>query len=139
MKVLVDTPIWSFAFRSKNVSFENHVENLKTLIIEQRVVIIGAIRQEVLSGYSDLAKFETLKNKLKYFENALIIDDDYIQAAEFYNICRKNGVQGSHIDFLICAVAVRLGVEIYTTDKDFLNYQKHLPIKLYSVGITHFL
>ena len=65
-----------------------------------------------------------------------IFDDDYIQAAEFYNICRKNGVQGSHIDFLICAVAVRLSVEIYTTDKDFLNYQKHLPIKLYSVGIN---
>jgi hypothetical protein len=136
LKVLVDTPIWSFAFRSKNAGFENHVENLKTLIIEQRVVIIGAIRQEVLSGYSDLAKFETLRNKLKYFENALIIDDDYIQAAEFYNICRKNGVQGSHIDFLICAVAVRLGVEIYTTDKDFLNYQQYLPIKLYSVGIN---
>ena len=34
---------------------------------------------------------------IEYFENALIIDDDYIQAAEFYNICRKNGVQGSHI------------------------------------------
>lgn len=136
MKIWVDTPIWSFAFRSKSTGFENHVENLKTLIIEQRVVIIGAIRQEVLSGYSDLAKFDTLKNKLKYFENALIIDDDTIQAAEFYNICRKNGVQGSHIDFLICAVAVRLGVEIYTTDKDFVNYQQYLLIKLYSVGIN---
>ena len=48
----------------------------------------------------------------------------------------KKGVQGSHIDFLICAVAVRLSVEIYTTDKDFLNYQKHLPIQLYSGGIN---
>jgi predicted nucleic acid-binding protein len=136
LKVLVDTPIWSFAFRSKNAGFENHVENLKALITEQRVVIIGAIRQEVLSGYSDIEKFELLKNKLKYFENTPIIDDDYIQAAEFYNRCRKKGIQGSHIDFLICAVAVRLNIEIYTTDKDFLNYQQYLPIKLYSDGIN---
>ena len=135
MKVLVDTPIWSFAFRSKNAVFAHHVEHLKALIADQRVVIIGAIRQEVLSGYSDFEKFETLKNQLQYFENALIIDEDYVQAAEFYNLCRKKGMQGSHVDFLICAVAVRLGVEIYTTDKDFLNYQQYLPIKLYR-GVT---
>lgn len=134
MKILVDTPIWSFAFRSKNAAFENHVENLKGLIADQRVVIIGAIRQEVLSGYSDLEKFEILKDKLKYFENASIHDDDYIQAARFSNICRKNGIQGSHTDFLICAVSVRLNIEIYSTDKDFLNYQKHLPIKLYKIS-----
>ena len=131
MRVLVDTPIWSFAFRTKNEAFAHHVEQLKALIADQRVVIIGAIRQEVLSGYSDFEKFETLRNQLQYFENAAIIDEDYVQAAVFYNLCRKKGVQGSHVDFLICAVAVRLDVEIYTTDKDFLNYQTHLPIKLY--------
>lgn len=108
MKVLVDTPIWSFAFRTKNEAFEHHVENLKILIADQRVVIIGAIRQEVLSGYSDVNKFEILKNQLHYFENTAIIDEDYVQAAGFYNLCRRNGVQGSHVDFLICAVAVRV-------------------------------
>lgn len=136
MKILVDTPIWSFAFRTKNSIYENHVENLKSLIADQRIVIIGAIRQEVLSGYSDLNKFETLKEKLKYFENTATINEDYIQAAKFSNICRKKGIQGSHIDFLICAVAVRLNIEIYSTDKDFLNYQKYLPIKLYKVKIN---
>lgn len=133
MKVLVDTAIWSFAFRSKNAAFEHYIENLKALIADQRVVMIGAIRQEVLSGYSDLSKFEILKNQLAYFKNTPVVDDDYVQAAKFYNLCRKNGVQGSHIDFLICAVAVRLGVAIYTTDKDFLHYQAHVPIKLYRI------
>jgi len=97
------------------------------------VLIIGAIRQEVLSGYSDLNKFETLKTRLSYFENTPMLDEDYITAARFYNECRQKGVQGSHIDLLICAVAVRLNIPILTSDKDFGFYQQHLPIKLYPI------
>ena len=132
MKVLVDTCIWSHALRSKNPAFEVQVKILENLIADQRVLIIGAIRQEVLSGYSDLNRFETLKTKLSYFENTPILDVDYITAARFYNECRQKGVQGSHIDLLICAVAVRLSIPILTTDKDFGFYQQHLPIKLFS-------
>ncbi len=133
MKVLVDTCIWSHALRSKKPDFEAEVKSLETLIADQRVLIIGAIRQEVLSGYSDLNKFETLKAKLNYFENTPILDEDYITAARFYNECRQKGIQGSHIDLLICAVAVRLNIQIFTSDKDFGFYQQHLPIKLYSI------
>ncbi|MBL0731257.1 MAG: PIN domain-containing protein [Desulfosarcina sp.] len=132
MKILVDTPIWSYALRSKRDEFAQHVRELETLIVDQRVLIIGPIRQEVLSGYSEMRKFERLDAKLKYFENTPIIDDDYIQAAKFSNICRKNGVQGSHIDFLICSVAYRLQAQIFTTDKDFEHYQNHVPIQLFT-------
>ena len=133
MKVLVDIPIWSYALRSKRPGFEQHVKELEGLIADQRVLIIGPIRQEVLSGYSDIKLFEKLNNKLRYFENSLVVDDDYVQAAHFSNICRKNGVQGSHIDFLICAVAHRLQCQVFTTDKDFSYYQNHLPIKLFAL------
>ncbi|RIZ68190.1 MAG: PIN domain-containing protein [Methylococcales bacterium] len=132
MNVLVDTCIWSHALRSRKPEYEVLVKSLETLIAEQRVLIIGAIRQEVLSGYSDHNKFETLKAKLNYFENTPILDEDYITAARFYNECRQKGVQGSHIDLLICAVAVRLNASILTSDKDFGFYQQYLPIKLYT-------
>lgn len=102
--MLVDTCIWSHALRAKKTEFEPLVKQLEALITNQGVVMIGAIRQEVLSGYSDPKKFETLKTKLSYFENTPVLDEDYISAAKFYNECRKNGVQGSHIDLLICAV-----------------------------------
>ena len=131
MKVLVDTPIWSYAFRSKKAGFEAQVETLKALIKDQRVLIIGAIRQEVLSGYSDVSKFETLRYKLSAFGNTPIMDNDYIEAARFSNLCRQKGIQGSHIDFLICAVSVRLNVEIFTTDNDFELYKQYLPITLH--------
>ncbi len=133
MKVIVDTPIWSYALRSKRKGYELHVKEFEGLISDQRVVIIGPIRQEVLSGYSDKSRFEKLNDNLRYFENTQITDDDYVQAAIFSNICRSKGVQGSHIDFLICAVAFRLKSEIFTTDNDFSYYGKHIPIQLFKI------
>ncbi len=131
MKVLIDTPIWSYALRSEKNEFTTYINEFQNLLKNQRIVIIGPIRQEILSGYSDLKKFERLYEKLNYFENSSVIDNDYIEAARISNICRKKGIQGSHIDFLICAVAVRLRVDIFTTDKDFEYYQRYIPIKLY--------
>ena len=131
MKVLIDTPIWSYAFRSQNNNHQNEINQLISLIEDQRTILIGPIRQEILSGYSDLEKFQKIKEKLSYFENTVIEDSDYELAAESSNKCRMSGIQGSHIDFLICAVAIRLDCQIFTTDKDFDYYQKILPIKLY--------
>lgn len=130
MKVLVDTVIWSQALRrtSPNIEITN---KLSRLIQEYRALIIGPIRQELLSGYSNLAHFNKLKEKLRYFPNEIILDEDYIKAAEFNNTCRKNGIQGSHTDYLICSVANRLEAQIFTMDKGFKLYKKHLPISLF--------
>ena len=131
MGVLVDTCMWSLALRRVKPKEIEVARILTSLIEENRARIIGPIRQEVLSGYSDLSQFQKLRLKLKAFSNETIIDADYVMAAEYANICRSKGIQGSHTDYLICAVSVRLNLSIYTNDKDFLHYQKHLPISLY--------
>ena len=61
MKVLVDAPIWSYALRSKNKEYQSETNSLASLIRDQRAIIIGPIRQEILSGYSDLRKFRIIK------------------------------------------------------------------------------
>ena len=135
MKVLVDTSIWSLAFRKSggDLSSEEQtmVSNLKTIIMDLRVVIIGPIRQEILSGISDEKQFSKLKEKLQAFDDLPITSEDYTLAAEFYNACRKKGVQGSHIDFLICAVAYRNKLQIFTTDRDFSRYSKYIDLNFY--------
>jgi len=131
VNVLVDTPIWSYALRTPDKEHQHEIDRLTSLIRDQRALIIGPIRQEILSGYSDVRKFKKLREKLSFFENTPIQDIDYESAAELCNQCRKKGVQGSHTDFLICAVAKRIDVPIFTTDKDFSHYQKAIPIKLY--------
>jgi predicted nucleic acid-binding protein len=103
--VLVDTCIWSLALRGKTPRDISVSNELARLIYVEKAKIIGPIRQEVLSGYSDIKQYNKLKNKLMYFPNEPIINEDYLSAAKFSNLCRKKGIQGSHIDFLICAVA----------------------------------
>ena len=129
MKVLVDTCVWSKALRHKS-SDPEITDKIKKLVKEGRVVMIGPIRQELLSGISDTSQFNKLKDVLAAFEDIPLESDHFIKAAEFSNICRKRGIQGSTIDFLICAVANLENLIIFTTDKDFENYKKHLPIKL---------
>ncbi len=131
MKVLVDTSVWSLALRKKqkNEIEEGIVEVLVELVRDTNVVIIGPIRQEILSGISSQDVFEDLKAKLSIFKDLELSTHDHEQAALFYNICRSNGIQGSHIDFLICSVAVNNSIPILTLDKDFVNLQQYLPIK----------
>lgn len=133
MKVLVDTSIWSVALRKKKLTDHEEllVKELKELIYELRVEMIGPIRQELLSGIAEQKQFEKLKEHLKAFDNLNIRKEDYELAAEFFNLCRKNGVQGSHVDFLICAVAKSNNLSIFTTDNDFFEYKKHIDIKIY--------
>ncbi|MGB7413859.1 MAG: PIN domain-containing protein [Thermosynechococcaceae cyanobacterium] len=129
--ILVDTCVWSLALRGSSAAETSIVKQLNRLIDDNRVKIIGAIRQELLSGYTDKSRYEKLRHKLKYFPNEQVLDSDYEAAAEYSNFCRSKGIQGSHTDFLICAVAIRAEFKIYTTDKDFNHYVKHLPVILF--------
>ena len=128
--VLVDACVWSVALRSRTQKEATAAERLKQLIDNNQARVIGPIRQELLSGYTDKNSFERLRQKIEYFPNEPIIDADYVSAAEYSNFCRAKGIQGSHTDFLICAVSIRAKFYIYTTDKDFQHYSKHLPISL---------
>lgn len=127
--VLVDTSIWSLALRRDKA--DKVVATLSELIDDSRVKMIGAIRQELLSGIKSPQQYELLKEHLRSFPDVTLQTADYEQAADFYNQFRTKGIQGSHVDFLICSVAVSYDFEIYTIDQDFIFYSNHLPIKLY--------
>ena len=130
--VLVDTSVWSLAFRKKHPDSNDKklIEYLTFLIRNRYAVMIGPIRQEILSGISDESTFRKLKEALKAFSDFEITTDDYGQAAAYYNICRSNGIQGSHIDYLICSVAHNNDFLIFTLDKDFKNYRNYIDIEL---------
>ena len=137
MTVLVDTPVWSLALRRKSAEL-NARERVLTgalaeLIREGRVSMMGAIRQELLSGIREEERFQRLRNYLRAFEEPGIEILDYEEAARMHNLCRGRGVAGSAVDFLICAVAQRRGWHIFTTDRDFERYGRVLGLKLYGV------
>jgi predicted nucleic acid-binding protein len=113
------------------------VHELTELIQEARALLIGPIRQELLSGVSDARQFKDLRDRLRAFTDLSIHGFDYERAAEFYNSCRHAGVQGSHMDFLICSIAAGNGAAIFTLDKDFSSYAKHIPITLHEARAQH--
>lgn len=130
MKVIVDSSIWSLVLRRRKRQQTTTSDKILKLIDEGRIVVIGPIRQEILSGIKDKKQFKLLKEYLKAFPDFLLNTKDYELAAEFFNLCKGKGVQGSNTDFLICSVSVNNNFSIYTTDKDFTLFRKYLPIKL---------
>lgn len=132
MKVLVDTCVWSLALRRKvpvDPVEPIEVTDLRMLIHDSRVVMVGAVRQELLSGVKLGSVFEEIRGYLRGFPDLVLNSSDYELAASFYNRCRANGIQGSTTDFLLCAVAELRGLLIMTTDGDFDQYGKVLSIR----------
>lgn len=124
--ILVDTCVWSSALRYNQSISSKSTELLGTAITEDFACLIGPIRQEVLSGIKQEVQYRKLRDYLRYFEDIPLVQEDFEQAAHYFNQGRNIGIQGSHTDFLICAVALRNKIPILTEDKDFLHYQTYL-------------
>jgi predicted nucleic acid-binding protein len=137
MMVLVDTPVWSIAFRRRNSDLNERQrclrDTLENLIAEGRVALLGAIRQELLSGIREERQFQRLRNLLRAFPDVDLSVEDYEDAVRFGNLCRAAGVATSPVDLLICAAASRRNWLILTVDFDVTRYSKVLPIRLLDV------
>ena len=131
MNVLVDTSVWSLALRRAKQVDAGTSRELAELIREGRVVLLGPVRQELLSGIKIKAQFELLRDHLRSFPDVELETADYEQAAVAFNRCRERGIQGSNTDFLLCAVAMRRKLAMYTTDGDFRQYAKVLKLALH--------
>ncbi len=138
MSVLVDTSVWSLALRrrSEDLAPEERgiVAEWSDLVRDGRLRVVGPIRQEVLSGLRDQTQFAGLERRLSAFRDAPIEGVDYIQAARFFNLCRRHGVTGGPIDLLLCAVAHRFGWSIFARDTGFDRYSQLLPVRLHRIA-----
>ena len=137
MKVLVDTTVWSCAFRRRNLAPVTEALELQRLITKFQAGIIGPVRHELLSGIKNESQFSWLRDLMRAFPDVPMETEDYENAATFLNTCRTKGIQGSNTDFLICAVAARVGFSIFTLDEDFGRFAKYLPIRLHRISSAH--
>lgn len=138
MKVLVDTSVWSLALRRpKNSPItpeqQTKINALADLVRDGRAVLIGAIRQELLCGVKSPSQFDALRDSLAAFEDMALSRQVYEAAAQAFNTCRANGVQGSNTDFLICAASIHQQLPIFSLDGDFLMYRRWLPVQVYAL------
>jgi predicted nucleic acid-binding protein len=117
--------------RGLNDEERRSVYALDGLFRAGEAVVIGPIRQELLSGVSGEG-FEKLQARMSILADLPLNTDIHVLAATYFNTLRKTGIAGGDIDMMICAASWTYGAEIFTGDPDFLAYAAHLPIRLYS-------
>jgi len=132
MTLLVDTSVWSLAFRRSSAPAEPEVEALRNALEgNDLVVTTGLVLQELLQGFAGprarqdiITRFEALP---------LIAPDrqDHIEAAELRNVCRRAGVQIGTIDALLAQLCLRHGLTLLTTDQDFTHAAAHCALKVW--------
>jgi len=92
VKIIVDTSVWSLALRRGDRRRHVCVEELRGLIHDHRVQMIGPIRQEILSGIRVKSQFQNLRRHLESFPDFPILTNDYVEAAGYFNLCRSKGI-----------------------------------------------
>jgi len=134
--ILIDTGVWSLALRRRSIDLSAEgrriTRSLYELVQHRQVRLLGSTRQEVLSGIREESQFLRIRDHLRDFPNVQLDATDYEEAARASNRCRCAGIAGSPVDLLICAVALRHGWQIFTTDRNFATYNRVLGIQLFS-------
>lgn len=128
--VVVDTSVFSLYLRRDQQLPSEYLDLFLELFEKDQIVLLGFVYQELLSGIRHQEQFERLSDTLDGFDIQYADKVDHQTAAQYFNTCRSGGVQGSSIDFLICAMSSNRGLSILSLDQDFESYAKHLPIKL---------
>jgi len=136
VKIIVDTSVWSLALRRRTRAEDASVAALRELIGDGLIVMLGCIRQEILSGLRSDEQFKILRDHFRAFPDEILQTEDYERAAEFFNDCRRKGIQGSNTDFLICAAAANRDHAIFTTDRDFQRFRDAIEITLFAPRAT---
>jgi predicted nucleic acid-binding protein len=94
------------------------------------------VRLEILAGITPLERQRAVRRDLDAFASLKLSTTDHDLAAEFFSLCVSKGIQAGLVDLLLCATAIRRKMPIFTQDRDFLHYSKHLPVKLHRTDLT---
>ena len=125
MNLLVDTSVWSAAFRRDMPSDTPESLELKRVLeAGEAVYITGLIVQELLQGFNGPKAQAQIIEHFRTLPLLVPDREDHIQAAELRNSCRRKGVQVGTIDALLAQLCARHELQMLTTDNDFKRISK---------------
>jgi predicted nucleic acid-binding protein len=132
MTLLVDTSVWSLAFRRDREAGESEVKALRTALQgAETVVTTGLILQELLQGF---ARPRAHKDLIRRFASLPLVTparEDHIDAAQIRNRLRRSGLQLGTIDALLAQLCIRHNLVMLTTDEDFTMASRHCPLQVW--------
>lgn len=133
MKWLVDTSVWSLAFRhNPPPSIPPEVQVLGAALHGfDQIYTTGLIIQELLQGFSGPKHRDRLLERLDKILTVFPDKTDHIEAAEIRNACRRNGVQIGTVDAVLIQLCKRHQLTLLSTDRDFLHAKPFVQFDLW--------
>lgn len=132
MSLLVDTSVWSHAFRRDETGDLPEVRALvQALAGSEEVVTTGLVLQELLQGFSGPKAAAAILDRFAALTLFVPDRNDHIAAAELRNTCRRAGVQIGTVDALIAQLCLKNGLTLLSTDLDFVHAAKHCELRIW--------
>jgi len=132
VNLLVDTSVWSLAFRRAGPADAPEVERLRQgLRSGESLFTTGLILQELLQGFQGPTARDAILARFLALPMIVPDRDDHIAAAELRNRCRRGGVQLGTIDALLARLCLRHELSMLTTDEDFRHAARLVPLHVW--------
>ena len=132
MTLLVDTSVWSLAFRRDQVSAVPQVSALRNALEGDDIVVTtGLVLQELLQGFAGPRARKSIIERFAALPLLAPDRQDHINAAELRNRCRRAGIQIGTIDALLAQLCIHHDLTLLTTDNDFVHAASHCPLKVW--------
>lgn len=132
MALLIDTSVWSLAYRRDTPADLPEVRMLRSALTGgNSVVTTGMILLELLRGFVPAKSKETIRTAFDTLEFIEPTRRDYVEAASVGNACRRVGVQLGSVDALIAQLAMAGDHTILTTDNDFHLAAQHIELHVW--------
>lgn len=129
--LLVDTSVWSLAYRRDTPPDTPQVDALRSALVGgERVATTGMILLELLRGFIPDRAQQRILTDVAAVELIEPSRDDYVGAARLANTCRQSGVQLGSVDALLAHLAIANDLALLTTDRDFENAARSVPLRL---------
>jgi predicted nucleic acid-binding protein len=133
VSLLVDTSVWSLAFRRDQSADQAQVRMLvRALEGGEELLTTGLILQELLQGFAGAKSRSAIVERFSALPLIVPDREDHVQAAELRNHCRRKGVQIGTIDTLLAQICISHDVTMLTADQDFTRVAKYSQLKLWT-------
>lgn len=133
MSLFVDTSVWSLALRRDSPPAASQVRALVYAIeAGEPLMTTGIVLQELLQGFLGPKARAQILDRFSAIPLLVPDRDDYIQAADLRNVCRRAGVQIGTIDALLAQLCVRHDLTMLSLDRDFEQVARYYRLRLWA-------
>ncbi|MBT3325370.1 MAG: PIN domain-containing protein [Gemmatimonadales bacterium] len=120
MRLLVDTSVWSLAFRNNAPSTLPKIRRLAQALREgEQVFTTGLVLQELLQGFPDDEARDLILERFSVLPHVVPDGRDYVDAAELRRRLASEGLRIGTIDALLAQLCLRHDLTLLTTDLAF--------------------